>query len=225
MIGPLANAMRLQALRALSDKVTTLTGNVTNYDPNRYAVKVTLQPDNISTGYIPLAAHWVGNGWGLFMPPNIGDQVSVTFEGGNLNAGFAESRFYNAGNLPVPVQSGEFLLQHKTGSLLHFKNDGSVDVTSNAAMVLNVGGNLQATVGGNIQLDASDGTAEITASTLTVNGKLVVTGTSALEANVTVTGTLTASTDVIGGATDISLVNHVHSGVQSGSSNSGPPFP
>jgi phage baseplate assembly protein V len=230
MIGPFANAMRLQALRALSDKVSTLTGIVTNYDPNKYAVKVTLQPDGVKTGYIPLAAYWVGNGWGLFMPPNIGDQISVTFEDGNLNAGFAESRFYNAANVPVSVPSGEFLLQHKTGSLLHFKNNGSVEFDSHTDMVLNVGGklnatvtgDLQATVSGNMKLDASSGTAEITATTLTVNGKLAVTGTSALQSDVTVTGTLTASTDVKTGT--ISLKNHTHTSASPGTPTS-PPIP
>jgi len=54
------------------------------------------------------------------------------------------------------------------------------------------------------------------------NGSLTI-GASAVTINsdVTINGTLTATTDVIGGG--ISLKNHVHSGVTGGSSNTGKP--
>lgn len=49
----------------------------------------------------------------------------------------------------------------------------------------------------------------------------------AIKGNVTVTGSITATGDVIAtsGANQVSLTNHVHSGVQTGAGDSGPPVP
>jgi len=58
--------------------------------------------------------------------------------------------------------------------------------------------------------------------TLTAPGNLaIIAPTTTITGDVTITGTLTATTDVIGGGK--SLKTHVHSGVQSGSSNTGQP--
>lgn len=48
-----------------------------------------------------------------------------------------------------------------------------------------------------------------------------ITGTVAIDGDVTVTGTLTAETDVVGGGK--SLKDHKHTGVQAGGATSGPP--
>ena len=105
---------------------------------------------------------------------------------------------------------------HKSGSLFKFHNDGSVELVTNQDLnatvgrhaninvtgnvVANVSGNLNATVGGNI-----------TSSAASWNH----TG------NITVTGTVTASTDVVGGGK--SLKSHVHAGVTPGGSVTGSP--
>src|SRR5664280_1918262 len=94
------NAMRLQALRASSWRTETRVGIVQNYNQNNYSVKVSLLPDGILTGNIPLAALWVGNGWGMYCAPSIGDQVSVSFFEGSSEAAYAELRFYNNLNRP-----------------------------------------------------------------------------------------------------------------------------
>ena len=61
----------------------------------------------------------------------------------------------------------------------------------------------------------NDGTAEITVTTLTINGNIVHTGDQDS------TGTITATTDVVGGGK--SLLTHTHSGVTTGGGTSGPP--
>ena len=154
----------------------TRHGIVSSYDPATYSVNILLQPEEKLTGWIPLVSPWVGNGWGMFCPPSIGDAVEVSFQEGDQENGVAGWRFYNDEDRPLPCPSGEFWLVHKSGSTLKFNNDGTI--TSNATAWNHVG-------------------------------------------NVNITGTLTASVDVIGGGK--SLKNHTHGGVQAGSGSTGVP--
>lgn len=82
--------------------------------------------------------------------------------------------------------------------------------------------NLIAMVAPTITMDADDA---ITATTgqLTVNGPSQFNGNVVVSGNINSSGTITATTDVIGGG--ISLKNHTHSGVQPGGGTSGPPVP
>lgn len=199
-IGALQNAWRLQALRAAGDRRGVLSGVVTSYNPNRYSAKVTLQPDGLRTGWLPVAAHWIGNGWGMFSPPSPGDQVNVEFIDGEIGAGTVTSRIWDDNNRPLAVPAGEWWLVHQSGQSIKLTNDGKMtfDDGQGATFVLDGAGNI-------VQ----------TAKQTTINGPVHITG------DVTVDKTLTANTDVIGGGK--SLKNHVHPGVQSGGSNTGPP--
>ncbi len=86
MISALANAMRTQAALMDGARALVMLGIVQSFDPNKYAVKVMLQPDGIETGWLPLTSIWVGNNWGLFAPPNPGDMVDVHFSGWSIKA-------------------------------------------------------------------------------------------------------------------------------------------
>jgi hypothetical protein len=130
MFGLLRNQMRQEAQRATSDLTLPRMGIVTNYDPDRYAARVKLQPEGIMTGYLPVTSPWVGNGWGFYAPPNIGDVVEVHFQQGGKEAGFIVNRFYSTKTKPVSVQSGEFLLRHKSGSFIRFTNNGDVIISA-----------------------------------------------------------------------------------------------
>jgi hypothetical protein len=66
----LMNQMRRAAQEAIGTGGATRHGIIDAYDPNAYAVKVTLQPDDTLTDWLPLKSPWVGNGWGLFCPPS-----------------------------------------------------------------------------------------------------------------------------------------------------------
>jgi hypothetical protein len=118
------NAMRQQAHAALGDVALPSTGIVRSYDPTKYAVRLELQPQGNMTGWIPLLTPWVGNGWGMFCPPTIGDLLEVTFLNGDINSGVAGLRAFNDQDLPLPVPSGEFWLVHAAGAFLKVSNDG-----------------------------------------------------------------------------------------------------
>lgn len=140
----LRNIMRQEAQRATAHISLPRMGIVTNYDPARYAARVLLQPDNSNgatpnpnlTGYLPIVSPWVGNGWGLYAPPYIGQVVAVHFQQGGKEAGFIDCGFYSAKTQPLPVPSGEFWIVHKSGSSIKFTNDG--DILISAARDLNL---------------------------------------------------------------------------------------
>ena len=56
MMAGLQNAIRLQALRAMSDLATSRVGLITSFDPGAWAVRVALQPDGFLSGWLPLAS-------------------------------------------------------------------------------------------------------------------------------------------------------------------------
>lgn len=136
------NAMHAAAARQSGDRAATRLGTVSSYDPGAYCVKVLLQPEGTETGWLPIKSAWVGNGWGLFAPPSIGDQVEVQFQEDGGEAGLAGGRLYNDEDRPLPVPSGEFWIVHESGSLLKFKNDGTVELASAAAMAVTAPGGL-----------------------------------------------------------------------------------
>ncbi len=251
MMGPLQNAMRLQALRATSDQAAARVGIISSYEPATFSVRVKLQPEGFITGWLPLCSPWIGNAWGMFAAPSIGDMVTVHFFGDALESGFVEGRLYNDVDRAVAVPSGEFWLIHKSGSFLKFTNDGNVSIRSQADLVATVGGNLNATVTGNVSatvsgnvtasvtgsVTATAGSATVNATTTvngntTINGNLAVNGTTTLKGPITqaaggtgtaasLIGPLTVTNDVTGGGK--SLQTHVHGGVTTGTGNTGAP--
>jgi phage baseplate assembly protein gpV len=165
----IAAAMRTQALMAQNSSAATHTGTVSSYDPASYSVKVLLHPDNIETNWLPLLCPWVGNGWGMFAPPSIGDMIEVAYVNNDPNTGIAALRFYNDINRPLPVPSGEFWLVHQSGSALKFHNDGSVEVISHTNLTATVGGALTATVGGALTANVTGSAAVTVGGTTSIN--------------------------------------------------------
>jgi phage baseplate assembly protein V len=199
MMKVLLNAVRLQVQRAMSSIVTSRPGSIKSFDPNTMTAVVELQPDGDLTGWLPVASAWIGNGWGMFAPPNIDDLVDVVFINGDINAGVIEGRFYNQQNKPLAVQSGEFWLVHESGAFFKLLNSGALTISDGQ--------------GATVTLDGSGNIAS--------KGAWTHNGTMHITDNVQVDKTLTANTDVVGGGK--SLKTHVHSGVQTGGGNSGPP--
>jgi uncharacterized protein involved in type VI secretion and phage assembly len=130
VIGQLTNALRLHQSDGSS---YPRKGTITSYD-GRCSVKVTIQPDGFETGWIQLDALGVGNGWGVVSAPQLGDEVSVSFDGGDLNLGSVTARHFNDVAVPMAVPSGETWIVHQSGSLLKFHNDGTVEIKAAAGM-------------------------------------------------------------------------------------------
>lgn len=239
----LANMMKMHALLAANGRALARFGIVRSYNPATFSVKVELQPEGVITGWIPLGSPWIGSGWGMFAAPSIGDLIRVDFAGGDPDAGIASMRAFTDVNAPVSVPTGEFWIVHKSGSALRFHNDGSVDVVSAGKLNVTVGSDATVNVTGKAIVNATECDVTAPTSTWTGNlsvvglltaGSLAVTGTSggATSANfavpiavtsggITSQGSITTPNDVAAGT--ISLRNHVHGGVTTGSGNTAVP--
>jgi hypothetical protein len=133
----ITNLMRREATRVAGQKSLSRAAIVTSYDPNHYAAKVLIQPENYETGFLPIATPWVGPGWGMFCPPSPGDVVDVHFQEGSRDAAFVALRFYGNAAPPLSVPSGEFWLVHKSGSYVKLLNDGTVHINAAGKVIGN----------------------------------------------------------------------------------------
>jgi phage baseplate assembly protein V len=196
-------------------------GIVTSVNPVDYTIKVLLQPEEIETGFIPFATLF----YGWVAPPKGGEQCLVLFDGADKNVPIGALLFYwDNGRAPGvttdgDILSGEILLKHTNGSYFKFGNDGKIKIN------------------GNLEIDTTTPTYHVTATTnvtlqapiINLKGSVVIDGT--LSANngdfvmddtaLTTTKNIISTQDVTAGG--ISLKTHVHSGVQSGGSNTGAP--
>ena len=146
--------------------LNTRQGTISGYDPSTYSVKVMIQPDGVLTGWIPLKSLWIGNGWGLFSPPSIGDAVEINYQEADGFGGSVGLRFFNDQDRPLPCPSGEFWLVHKSGASFKSTNDGRLTLTDPSGTVLNL---------------TNDGNVNIT-------GNLIVSGNTEIDGNTTIKG-------------------------------------
>ena len=193
MMRSLQNIMRMQATNAFGDRASTRLAIVDSYDPNTYSAKVRIQPEDIISGWLPVLSQWVGNGWGMFAPPAIGDLVEVQFQEDSFQAGLICQRFFNDINRPLNVPSGEFWLQHKSGAFFKLLNNGSATFSDGKGATVTLNG---------------DGTISSTASTWTHTGHLKVTGD--------ITDQIATNSRTLAGVRSV-FNAHVHTDPQGGS--------
>ena len=128
------NFMNAARQRLGDDGTGPRTGTITSYDPANGVVKVAIQPEGRETNWINLDCPGVGNGWGVQIGPQIGDEVTVSFDSSDPNLGKVTARHTNSLNLPMPVPSGEIWMVHQSGSLLKFNTDGTVTLHTVGAL-------------------------------------------------------------------------------------------
>ncbi|MDE3023355.1 MAG: baseplate assembly protein, partial [Pseudomonadota bacterium] len=103
-------------------------GVVQSINPNDHTARVLIQPSATLSGWMPVAAQWIGNGWGMVCLPSPGDQVVVVPHDGDADNGIIIGRVYapQGGVLPPPAPVGEFWLVHKAGAYIKLLNDGTI---------------------------------------------------------------------------------------------------
>ena len=124
----LLNALKAQGANQDQASGAARFGTVTSVDPSTATARVTLQPEGVLSGWLPLLTPWVGNGWGLVCPPSPGDQVLVLPQEGDAEHGLIIASTWSAQTKAPPAPSGEFWLVHQSGSYLKLQNDGTVQV-------------------------------------------------------------------------------------------------
>lgn len=186
----------VQAQELLSRMAKCRLGEITEYDPEQYAVKVMIQPEGFETGWIPIKMLSGADGWGVFIGPDQGAQAILEpVEGSREN-------FVMIGVLPSDdakppsggPPSGEIWMVHKEGGLMQFKPAGLVVVQAATYQVEGVEG-----------ADCA----------LTVKGTIIATG------NIVSSAEVRGATDVKSGS--VSLRNHRHGGVTTGGAQTGTP--
>jgi len=107
----------------------------TAYNPKIHAVKGIIQPHGIESGWVPVAALHVGNGFGILVGPRVGSAEKLDGQvfdlhqdGGDPDVMVAHHRQFSTPETPPQVQSGEMLLQHESGNKVFFAADKSVTV-------------------------------------------------------------------------------------------------
>ena len=156
-------------------------GTVTSWDPKKHLAKVTLQPEGQESGWLPVQTLSAGNGYGHMSGLAAGDQVEVTFQEGEFEAGAITSRVHSE-QAPAPtLESNEELIATKFGSSLKFAKDGSVTAIDKSGATLKFDGagnltisNAQAisiTGAGAISITSSGGAVAVAnGSPMTISG-------------------------------------------------------
>lgn len=108
---------------------------ITSVDPDTYSAKVRFEPhdpddpDNSTSGSIPIQAVATGKGFGIFSLPKAGDPVQVTFREGDHMTGQIQQRHASEQHQPPQgMKEGEHWLVHETGSAIKFAQDGTVSM-------------------------------------------------------------------------------------------------
>jgi phage baseplate assembly protein V len=209
--------MQALAAQAVTQGSFERLGTLTGYDPAGQTAKVRIEPEGMETGWIRLAAPAVGQGWGIVAGPQIGDEVIVGFENGELNGGIVLARLFNDAHPPLAVPSGEFWLVHRSGSLLKFLNDGSVMLTAAGEATF------QATRHRFIGPVAMDHTLQV-ARQITGQGGMAVSGGAGaavqINGDMQTSGSISADGDVL--AAGKSGAHHTHHENGAGSETGGP---
>jgi phage baseplate assembly protein gpV len=101
---------------------------ITSFDKDTHTAKVTLQPEGVQTGWLPILASGIGAGWGVIASPAIGDQVFVIPQEGNAEHGVIVGRCFSDQQRPPAAPSGEIWMVHSSGSFIKLTNDGTVQI-------------------------------------------------------------------------------------------------
>lgn len=177
----------------LPQKVSNLMRDGVVTEVNHAAARCRVQSGEMQTDFIPWLTLAAGN-VRVWCPPSIGEQVQLLCVDGDLaNAVAVPGMFSDA--FPAPSSNPDLVL-------IQFPDSATVAYDSDTHALA---ANLPA--GGTVSIVADGG--------VSITGPVSITG------DVTVTGKAEVSEDVIGGG--ISLKQHSHSAVQSGSGTSGPP--
>lgn len=99
---------------------------VTSINTNMATAKVTLQPEGVLSGWLPILSAWTGEGWGMCCPPSPGDQVMVLAQEGDAENGIIIGRAFSEKQTPPATPVGELWLMHKSGSFIRLQNDGTI---------------------------------------------------------------------------------------------------
>ena len=208
----LANAVLQQAKRAMESRKTSGIYLISSYDgEGSVKVNVSFDPGTppVESNWMPLGCIGVGNGWGVMVGPQIGDQVLVEFENGDVDSGVVVARLYSTVAQAMAVPSGEIWVVHQSTSSLKFKANGDINIVGNANLNATVAGNVTANVAGNVNATVTGGvTANVTGNLNATAAAATITAPTTINGNTKIVGTLEVTQKITGDA-DIQAAGNV----------------
>ena len=138
MLDRLSNAIKSHAANLDQSTGQIKFGIITSVNFENSTARVTIQPEGVLSGWLPVLSHWVGSGWGMVCLPNPGDQVLLVPQEGDIEHGIIIGRTFSKKQLPPVAPAGEFWLVHQAGSFLKLCNDGTIRINGD----LHVDGNV-----------------------------------------------------------------------------------
>ena len=124
----LLNALKAQSANQDQAGGAPRFGLVTSVDPASATARVTLQPEGVLSGWLPIVTPWVGSGWGLVCPPAPGSQVLVLPQEGDAEHGLIVGSTWSTQSSAPAAPVGEFWLVHQSGSFFKLQNDGTIQI-------------------------------------------------------------------------------------------------
>ena len=109
-------------------------GLVTSVDPASATARVSLQPEGVLTGWLPVLSPCIGAGWGVWCPPTPGDQVLILAQQGEAEHGVIVGGAFSQAQPPPPAAVGELWLVHQSGSCIRIRNSGMIEMIGPVAV-------------------------------------------------------------------------------------------
>lgn len=118
-----------------------LEGTITSVDSSPpYKVKVMLHPYEIETGWLKVSTPYIGNGFGLIVPPPAeGTAVKVIFDMGDIKNGTVIGGVFNDDVTMPTVTYGTAGMIHETGSSFLLNQDGSIKINHPSGSFISIG--------------------------------------------------------------------------------------
>ena len=126
------NIIKAHAARLDQATAQPRLGIVASVDPTNFTARVTIQPEGVLSGWLPVSTPWAGPNWGLVCPPSPGDQVVVLWQEGDAENGIVIGRLWSSVATAPTALCGEMWLVHKEGSFIKLLSDGSISTNASA---------------------------------------------------------------------------------------------
>ena len=133
------NAMRRIAAQQDAGMGQGRFGIVQSVDAAQHMVRVTIKPEGVVTGWLPVVTMAAGPGWGMNIGLTPGQQVYVASDSGDGQHGVVLGAVHSQASLPpktysanaetgdgTPAQPGEVVIRHASGACIRLCADGSI---------------------------------------------------------------------------------------------------
>jgi phage baseplate assembly protein gpV len=154
----LAEALRYHAAVLDAARPQPRFATVQSVDAQRHLAKVTIQPEGVLSGWLPILGMGGGGGWGLICPPAIGAQVVVVPLDGDHESWAVLGAAWSLVNPPAApvayVKPGEAAIVSVSGAYIRLSADGSVTVSAVGNVTVKATGDVSVQAAGSIALVA-----------------------------------------------------------------------